>query len=95
MKKILFFLLSLGIAGFASAQSSVKNTNATKVSKHSSKPKKAASKKSTAQTVELDNRKEYTQNGQKATPTGHDASPSNGEQFQSVKDSAAKKRKKQ
>ena len=66
----------------------------------SSKTKKASTAKTrSTQRVELEksidvnNKKEYMKDGQLATPTGHEAAPINGEQFQSLKDTA--KRKKQ
>jgi hypothetical protein len=41
------------------------------------------------------NRKEYVKDGQLATPTGHEATPINSDQYQSPRDSSDKKRKKQ
>ena len=103
MKKIVFStIVFLSIAGFTSAQSSGnRNTNTTSVSNTSAKGKKVSSQKANSKARKitdpqvLDNRKEYMKDGQKATITGHDAAPTNGEQFQSLKDSADNKRKKQ
>ena len=94
-KMIISIIFALGIAGFASAQTANKNSNSIKTTK-ASKARKARVKKALAKkTVELDNRTEYTKDGQKATITGHEATPTNSEQFQSIKDSANKNRKKQ
>jgi hypothetical protein len=103
MKRIIFStILLISTAGFASAQSADnRNTNTTSVSKTSSKSNKASSKKKISKQKRitdpeiLDNRKEYMKDGQKATITGHEAAPTNGEQYQSIKDSASTKRKKQ
>ena len=99
MKKIIFSaIIFLGITSFASAQttSNSRNSSTKHVSTSSHKAKKSSAKKrSSTKTVELDNRKEYMKDGQLATPTGHDATPVNGEQYQSVRDSSNKKKKKQ
>jgi hypothetical protein len=105
MKKIILStIFCVAIAGFASAQTlkskSSKTTTYTSTTSH--KAKKQSRKKSSARidttnnTATIpDNRKEYMKDGQLATRTGHEAAPTNGEQFQSIKDSANKKRKKQ
>jgi hypothetical protein len=99
MKKIIIStLFFLGIAGFASAQTT--STNRNSVTKHistsSHKAKKPVSKNTAATiTVQPDNRKEYVKDGQLATPTGHQATPVNSDQYQSPKDSSNKKKKKQ
>lgn len=107
MKKIIFStIFFLAVAGVASAQTSKvsgsKTTTYTSTSSHKAKkqPNKKTStakiKSSGNSTVVPDNRKEYMENGQLATRTGHEAAPTNGQQFQSLKkDSANKKRKKQ
>lgn len=100
MKKIIISaVLFLSIAGFASAQSSNKNSGK-QVSTSSHKAKKAVRKKpdvskTSTKAAIPDNRKEFMKNGQLATPTGHDATPVNSDQFQGIKDSANKKGKKQ
>jgi hypothetical protein len=97
MKKIILSTIFVfSIAGFASAQTTGnKNSNSSKSHKIA-KARKAKIKKALgAKTVELDTRKEYIKDGQKATATGHEATPTNSEQFQSAKDSANKKRKRQ
>lgn len=98
-KMIISTLFFLSIAGFASAQSSSKNSEK-QVSIFSHKAKKAvhkkvAASKTSTKTAQPDNRKEFMKDGQLATPTGHEATPVNSDQFQSRKDSASKKRKKQ
>lgn len=99
MKKIIFStLFFLSITGFASAQTTSTNrSSSTKhVSTSSHKAKKSIAKKSaTTTTVQPDNRKEYMKDGQLATPTGHQATPVNSDQYQSPRDSANKRRKKQ
>jgi hypothetical protein len=98
MKKILFCsLLSLMIAGFASAQSTSRNRNSGKtVSSSPYKPVKTDGKKSASATaIPKDNRKEYVKDGQLATSTGHQATPVNSDEYQSPRDSANKKKKKQ
>lgn len=88
------FILSL--TGLASAQSmSTGKSSNTKHVSSSHKAKKPAGKKSGTSKVETDNRKEYVKDGQLATPTGHDATPTNSDQYQAAKDSANKKKKKQ
>lgn len=100
MKKVIIStLFFLSIAGFASAQSSNKNSEK-QVSTSSHKAKKTIHKKPThskisTNTAQPDNRKEVMKDGQLATPTGHEATPVNSDQFQSIKDSASKKGKKQ
>jgi hypothetical protein len=92
MKKIvLSAILFLGVAGFASAQQSSTNSagnkNAVSTTTKNKKQVKNASESQT-QTVRdtiPDNRKEYMQNGQLATYTGHQATPVNSDEFQSKK----------
>ena len=47
------------------------------------------------QPAEIDNRKEYMQDGQLATYTGHEATAVNAEQFQSLKKKTDEKREEQ
>jgi len=75
MKKI--FLSSafiLGIAGFASAQTSGRSKNT-----HAVSNTKTATTQSASSTIPIDNRTEYVVNGQKATATGHEATAVNGQ----------------
>ena len=96
-KMVILSMFLLNIAGLASAQTSStgKNSNTKHVSTPSHKAKKTATKKSSATKVETDNRKEYVKDGQLATPTGHEATPINSDQYQSARDSSNKKKKKQ
>jgi hypothetical protein len=98
-KMIISTVFFLSIAGFALAQSGDRNPGK-QVSTSSHKAKKAGHKKVAAsktptKTAVPDNRKEFMKDGQLATPTGHEATPVNSDQFQSKKDSANKKGKKQ
>ena len=100
MKKIIIStVLFLSIAGFASAQSGDKNPGKQfSTTSHKAKKalnKKLAASKTSTKTAVPDNRKEVMKDGQLATPTGHEATPVNSDQFQSKKDSANKKGKKQ
>lgn len=103
MKKIIFStIFILTIAGFASAQTTKRGNSKTitYTSTTSHKAKKPIRKTNTAKiepvnnstTVIPDNRREYMQNGQLATYTGHQATPINTDEFQSEK-KRAKKRK--
>lgn len=89
MKKIFFLVLfSFVMAGFASAQTKrmSRHRNTTHFSADTSKKEIITSqfiRKSEA--VEPDNRKEYMQDGQLATYTGHEATAINADQFQSIK----------
>jgi hypothetical protein len=100
-KMIISTLFFLSIAGFASAQSNNTSKNSGKqvaTSSHKAKKavhKKVAASKTSTKTAQPDNRKEFMKDGQLATPTGHEATPVNSDQFQSIKDSASKKGKKQ
>jgi hypothetical protein len=98
MKKIILCsVVSLMIAGFASAQTTSRSRNSSKtVSSSPYKPVKTNGKKSaSATTIPKDNRKEYVKDGQLATATGHQATPVNSDEYQSSRDSANKKRTKQ
>jgi hypothetical protein len=97
MKKIILCsAISLTIAVFASAQSTSNGRNPGKNVSSSHKPVKTAGKKSaSATTVPNDNRKEYVKDGQLATATGHQATPTNSDEYQSSRDSSGKKKKKQ
>ena len=89
MKKIICCVLfSLAIAGFASAQTKriSRHRNTTIFLADTAKSEittKAFIKK--PEVIEPDNRKEYIQDGQMATYTGHEATAVNSEQFQSIK----------
>lgn len=106
MKKIFFSVIfCFTMAGFASAQTSKskssKTTTYTSTTSHKAKKptrKKAGTARIDAtpnSTTVPDNRTEYMKDGQLATRTGHEAAPTKGQQFHSLKDSANKKRKKQ
>lgn len=104
-KSILSIILFTTIAGFATAQTTKnknsKTTSYTSTTSH--KAKKPVRKKVNRARIETtdnsatipDNRKEYMKDGQLATRTGHEAAPTNGEQFQGLKDTANKKKRKQ
>ncbi|MGZ3924640.1 MAG: hypothetical protein ACXVBJ_12785 [Flavisolibacter sp.] len=95
MKKIIVCsALCLSIAVFASAQttSTNKRSSGRKVSTSSHTAKRTTSKiTATATTTLPDNRKEYMKDGQLATPTGHQATPINSDEYQSPRDSDARK----
>ena len=98
MKKIILCsVISLMMAGFTSAQTTSRSRNSGKtVSSSPYKPLKTDGKKSASATaIPKDNRKEYVKDGQLATATGHQATPVNSDEYQSPRDSANKKRKKQ
>lgn len=78
MKKIsLTAAFILGIAGFASAQTSGRSKNTHAVS--NTKTKTTTTSKSTSTVIPADNRTEYVVNGQKATATGHEATAVNAQ----------------
>lgn len=89
--------------GVASAQTNKKNSKTisyTSTSSHKAMKLKANNTRriepaGNSARVLPDNRKEYVKDGQLATETGHEAAPTNGEQFQSLKDFARKKTGKQ
>jgi len=96
MKKIFFLtVFFLAIAGIASAQtkrmSRHRNTNAVAATPTQTETRETENVKNSGTTnppviaVEPDNRKEYMQDGQLATYTGHEATPVNSDQFQSIK----------
>ena len=104
MKKLFLFAISvLGMAGFAMAQTSGNNSsknttvvssgkNHTKSVKHYTKHKKSNKVTSARSTQQLNNRENYQwKNGQEATPTGHDATSSNGDSYVSQKKDSASK----
>jgi hypothetical protein len=95
MKRLILSMASLLIlAGYASAQSSVKKTTGTPKRPHAAVTKKTSEKRA-VKTDSLDNRKNYHwKNGQTATPTGNEASSSNGTEYSSQKgDSSGRKKK--
>lgn len=78
MKRIfLSAVFALGIAGFASAQTSGRSKNTRAVS--NPKTKTATISQTSSTKVPVDNRTEYVANGQKATATGHEATAVNGQ----------------
>jgi len=98
MKKIIvlsIFILNLSVLASAQSKSTSKSPNTKHVSSTSHKAKKPLSKNSGTTKIETDNRKEYVKDGQLATPTGHEATPTNSDQYQAARDSANKKKKKQ
>lgn len=106
MKKIIFsaiilFCLDSISFGQTTSKTSIERSRK-KVSKKSTSLHTAkASKKSTGTFVPIssqkasvpDNRKEYMQNGQKATYTGHQATRTNTDEFVGIKKKTAKKSK--
>lgn len=101
-KMIVCSVLCLSIGVFASAQttSNGKNSSGRQVSTSSHTAKSSTRKKpgtvmTTTRATLPDNRKEYMKDGQLATPTGHQATPINSDEYQSARDSSRKKRKKQ
>lgn len=100
MKRMIFTSLFItGIILAANAQSSgsnsSKNTTATS-NTGSAKTHNKSRKKISAPTDTINNRVNYQwKNGQKATPTGHDATSTNGDGYASMKKDTAKPRKKQ
>lgn len=109
MKKIFFSAIIVCLAGAATAQTTPakklvesSGKNHTKISKKSTSSHAAkTSKKSTGRVIATssqtssvpDNRKEYVQNGQLATYTGHQATPTNTDEFVGMKKKPAKKTK--
>jgi|SRR6476620_11583203 hypothetical protein len=87
MKKI--SLLTIGILAFATITTAQdKNAPQKKVRAHHYKQRTQDNKQSTQKTdtVKLSNRKIYHwKDGQRATPTGHVATPSNGSQYAAIK----------
>ena len=101
-KMIVCTVLCLGIAGFASAQTN--SSNRVSSGRHVSTSSHTAKRTTTKQTGKIttvtkttlpDNRKEFMKDGQLATPTGHQATPINSDEYQSPRDSALRKRTKQ
>lgn len=75
MKKIILTaVVVLGMAGFASAQTSGRSKNT-----HTVSTPKTATTQAVSSEVPADNRTEYMANGQKATATGHEATAVNGQ----------------
>jgi hypothetical protein len=92
MKRVILPLISfLLISGVASAQT-LKTTKKHKkvLVKKVAKDKPA----STSQSAVPDNRKNYMYpDGQKATPTGHDAAPVNADTYEALDKNSSKKKK--
>jgi len=93
-RMILSAILLFGIATLVSAQTKEKQSSKTMkgVTIKSSKNKKTAkAPKAKADTVTLSNRKIYHwSNGQRSTPTGQDATSSNGSSYSALKKDTAK-----
>ena len=82
-------LTGFAIAGLAQTSGKAKNSSTSSASVN----KSSKTKKSTGP-VRLNNRKIYRwKDGQKATPTGHEATPSNGSQYSAINDSTRSKGK--
>jgi hypothetical protein len=104
-KMILCSVLCLSLAVYASAQTTSRSRNSSgrQVSTSSHTAKRTTYKKEGGETsiatipmrIPVDNRKEYMQDGQLATATGHQATPINSDEYQSPRDSSLRKRKKQ
>ena len=92
MKRILLsFVIVIGLSRVAAAQTSGSNSsNSTSVSSSREQTKSTKSSKSTtAQNDTLNNRDMYKwKDGQRATPTGHEATGTNGSHATLPKDSA-------
>lgn len=87
MKRLMIMVLALGLtAGAASAQSSGSNSSrTTSMSSTGTYKAKKGKKAKKAPSEVLNNRRIYPwQNGQRATPTGHEAAPTSGG-YQSLK----------
>jgi hypothetical protein len=96
MKRMIMTVLAIGlVAGAASAQSSSgQSSRSTSVSSTGTYKAKKGKKAKKAPSEVLNNRKTYNwKNGQRATPTGHEAAPLNGSYQSLKKDTAAVKQK--
>lgn len=107
MKKIIFSaIIIFCFADVASAQTTSAKTSSgssnTRVSKkftssHKAKISRTPTSSTAASSKQIkkipDNRKEYIQNGQLATYTGHQATPTNTDQFVGIKKKPVKKQK--
>lgn len=96
MKKIIFAaLLFMGIQGVAFAQtSSSKNSTSLHTGTVSETSPKTHTAKRYRQPKRIhNNRKEYMQNGQLSTYTGHEATPVNTDEFVGIKKHSLKKTK--
>ena len=94
-RMILAAVLAIAITSVASAQTtsgSSQNAGSTKNSTSTSTKKKSSKSK-----TPLNNRKNYNwKDGQSATPTGHEATPSNGTQYSAIrKDTGSARGKKE
>ena len=86
MKKLLIAISFLICARSAVAQTSSKSKKSKHIAAKKSKP--------SSQTTIVDNRKNIMYpDGQKATPTGHEASAINSEKFEAIRDTAKNKKK--
>ena len=97
MKKTIFFaLFSFAIAGVASAQNKRMSRHRNTTNFFADTAKSEITKKEfikKMEVIEPDNRKEYMQDGQMATYTGHEATAVNSEQFQSIKSERQQQKK--
>jgi hypothetical protein len=96
MKRMILTVLAIGlVAGAASAQSSSgQSSRSTSVSSTGTYKAKKGKKAKKAPSEVLNNRRTYHwKNGQRATPTGHEAAPLNGSYQSLKKDTAAVKQK--
>ena len=89
---ILSAIMLLGITTIVSAQSTNNKKASKTVAVHkASKNKKATTPVKEKSTVRLNNRKIYHwTNGQRSTPTGQDATSSNGSAYSAIKKDTAK-----
>jgi Ni/Co efflux regulator RcnB len=96
MKRLILSVLAIGlVAGAATAQSSSgQSSRSTSISSTGTYKAKKGKKAKKAPSETLNNRKTYHwKNGQRATPTGHEAAPLNGSYQSLKKDTAAIKQK--
>ena len=96
MKRLIMVVLATGlVAASASAQSGGgQSSRSTSISSTGTYKAKKGKKTRKAPSETLNNRKIYKwENGQRATPTGHEASPLNGSYQSLKKDTAAVKKK--
>ena len=97
MKRLILSVLLIGvITGAASAQtgSSGQSSRSTSVSSSGTAKAKKGKKLKKSPSEVLNNRKNYNwKDGQQATPTGHEAAPTNGGYQSNKKDTATRKQK--
>jgi hypothetical protein len=96
MKQWILTVLVMGLlTGIVEAQTSgSQSSRSTSVSSPGSSKNKKPGKAKKAPSETLNNRKDYNwKDGQKATPTGHEAAPTNGSYQSLKKDTATVKKK--